>query len=50
MNLYIITYQFYDSDKQFKSYINAKSDNDAKNKIYHGFNTKPMILKIHQII
>lgn len=48
MNLYIVTYQFYDSDKQFKSYVNADSEYDAKNRIYHSFNTKPMINKVHQ--
>lgn len=49
MNLYIVTYQFYNSDEQFKSYINANSDYDAKTKIYHSFDTKPMILKVHQL-
>ena len=50
MNLYLITYQFYDSHTIHQSYINADSEYDAKTRIYHSFDTKPMILKVHQII
>jgi hypothetical protein len=49
MNLYIITYQFYDSDEKFKSYIMAESEYDAKTKVYHSHNIKPMIINTHQL-
>ena len=50
MILYIVTYQFYHSDEKFKSFVSADSESAAKNKIYHSFDTKPMILSVNPIL
>lgn len=49
MDLFIVTYKFYNSDEIYKSYVNANSDDDAKRTIYHSFDVNPIILKTHQL-